>query len=111
MSGKSSPAVVPFGALVGFNLGAEIRLVAAHYGVRADVLRKGTGARSVGEMLALARAALFWRLTKVHSMSPQRVAALLKVDRSRVFEGAKRHAERIEEFRTTHNIKLREPIT
>lgn len=108
---KDPPSVVPLGALPGFNLGNEVSFVASYYGVSHSELRQGTGRRSKSQRLAHARAALFWRLMNLHKLSTRRVGALLGVDPARVNEGAKRHAARIAEFRATHNIKFKEPLT
>lgn len=95
--------IVPYAAMPGFSLAADIREVAAYYGVDARALRKADG--RTNERLANARHALFWKLTEQRTMTPSKVAALLSTSRGRVVEGAKLHQKRIDEFRSTSGIQ------
>lgn len=89
---------VPFGALPGFSLAAEIREMAAYYSVAARQVRSGRG----GPAVAQARAALFWKLVHHRRMTPAKAAALLKCPRSTVRKGVESHAARIREFLATN---------
>mgnify|MGYP001809613901 CR=1 FL=1 len=91
--------LVPLGALTGFSLAAEVRLVAAYYGVRARSLRTVRG--PVSERMALARHALSWRLVHVHGFSARRAAQMLGVPPQTVHYGATTHQARIAEFQAT----------
>lgn len=103
---QSLPVIPPFGALPGFNVQAVMREVAAHYGVDWHALRKD--GRS-SELIALARHALFWKLATQHKLSPNKIAGLIgKVSGRQVRDGVELHQKRIEQFRTAHQIKIRE---
>lgn len=95
--------MVPFGAIDGFSLSGEIREVAAHYGVDHRALRRSDGRQ--GEVIALARHALFWKLTTQRKLSPARVARLLSCSKSAVRGGVAEHVKRIEEFRITTGLR------
>ena len=94
--------IVPYMSLPGFSLTADLREVAAYYGVDWRALKKGDGRSS--ETMAFARHALFWKLTTERGMSPTQVARLLGASRGKVLEGAKLHAKRQDEFRITSGI-------
>lgn len=89
-------ATIPYGALTGFVLAADIREVAAYYSVRAKGLRRP--GRTVSPVMHEARAALFWKLTHQRGLSPARAAQLLGgVAPDTVRRGAAAHAQRIAE--------------
>lgn len=92
-----TPFVVPYGAVPGFNLGAETREIAAHYAVSARALRQMAGRGP--DIVTLARHALFWKLTVKRKLSAGRVAQLLRCSAKAVREGARLHQKRIDEFR------------
>jgi hypothetical protein len=92
-------STVPYGAIAGFLLPADIREVAAHYGVRSKMLRRRDG--RTDPRIAEARAALYWKLTRKRGMSPERVGQLLRVTGEAVRKGAEAHARRIDEYRAT----------
>lgn len=94
--------IVPFGALPGFSLAADIREVASYYGVEVRALGKADGRTS--HRLALARHALMWKLLTQRGLTPKQVALHLSTSRSRVQEGAKLHQKRIDEFRSTSGV-------
>lgn len=94
--------IVPFGALPGFSLTAEMREVASYYSLDWRSLRKDGRA---SEAIAHARHALFWKLTTKRGMSAAQVGRLMNTSRGKVLEGAKLHEQRIEEFRATQGIK------
>lgn len=97
---------VPFSALPGFNLQAELREVAAHYEVNWRALRASFDGRRTFERMAHARHALFFKLVRERGLSPARVAQLLgNVTRAAVLEGVKLHEKRIAEFRATCGLK------
>lgn len=95
--------LVPYGALPGFNLAAEIREVAAHYNAPPRKVRHGDG--RAGESVSLARHALFWKLRKQRGLTEIRIAQLLHCSRSAVREGVALHEKRIAEFQTTSGLK------
>lgn len=90
---------VPYGALTGFLLPADIREVAAHYGVRARTLKRRDGRSD--PRIAEARAALYWKLTKQRGLTPERVGQMLGVSGEAARKGAALHAQRIDEFRAS----------
>jgi len=95
-------AIVPFGALPGFNLAAEMREVASYYGVNWRALR-GRG-KAANEQITLARHALIWKLSKERKLSTRRIAMLIDLSHGKVAEAVKLHEKRIDEFKTTSGI-------
>ena len=91
--------LVPLGAVTGFSLPAEIRVVAGYYGVRAKSLRAMRG--RCAERMTLARHALFWQLATQRRLSVPRVAQMLHVPTQTVRDGVAAHQARILEFITT----------
>lgn len=89
--------IVPFGGLPGFSLAAEVREVAAHYGVDSRKLRRGNGRD--GPLIAQARHALFWKLSARRDVSAARIGQMLHCSAKTVREGIDLHTKRIAEFR------------
>jgi hypothetical protein len=86
---------IPYGALTGFLLPADIREVAEHYGVRATALRAASG-RAVGDDRVLeAFDALQWKLTRDRGLSLATAAALLGTDIGTVRAGVAAHEARL----------------
>lgn len=101
--------MIPFAAVPGFVLNAELREVAAHYGVRTAWLRRGSSAtgrsgRRLEQRLSEARDALFWKLIVGRGFPAARAGALLNCTAKTVREGAERHARRIRDFRSAAGI-------
>ena len=92
-------STVPYGAHTGFLLPADIREIAAYYGVRSKTLRRRDGRADPRH--AEARAALYWKLTRKRGLTPERAGQLLHVTGEAVRKGAEMHARRIAEFQTT----------
>lgn len=94
--------IVPYGASPGFSLQAEIREIAAHYGILPKSLRANDGRHSV--FVRMARDALFWKLIARREISPARAAQLLGCDASTARRAAERHEQAIREWRRENLI-------
>jgi hypothetical protein len=85
----------PFGALPGFSLAAEVREIAAYYGISTRQVRAGAG----HAMAPRARHALFWKLATQRHCSASRVADLLGIAPKTVRDGVAAHEAEIAQFR------------
>jgi hypothetical protein len=87
---------IPYGAIPGFSLAADVREIAAFYGMSSRCVRLGRG----HYFAAHARHALFWKLTTQRACTPERVGQMLDVAPKTVREGVDLHAKRIAEFQS-----------
>jgi len=101
-----SGPIVPYGALPGVSLQAELREVAAYYGIPTRALmRSRPRAGDPGDLIGQARQALFWKLTEQRKIAPAKVARMTRCTRRTVVRGAAEHKKRILEFASYHMLK------